>query len=504
MRKTFYINSFTGGVQLVITTVLVFFTLPIFINKLGLELYGVFSLILLIGNINTFVNLGLNAVLIKYLAEQGKCIESDHDILVAYLILLVILLPITLICIYYYNFVLLTILRIPLKYYNTDTVILYILVLIANIPLFIGQISTAIIDAQQKIYITNILQTLYNFLYWGLLLLAITLFNDLKLIGWGFLLSSLVWFIAVIWISIKTWGKISFVGLGRSIKPHIKKQLSYSLKLYLTGVINFFYEPFSKILLAQFVGVGAVGILDISLRVKNQIWNLILRLLYPIFPYISQLTDIERIKSFVNDVEQKIAFLILPLLCTIIFCTRSFIVLWLRKDVEIISSGIIFITSAYLATLVVVPIYQYFQAKGHPGKTVLMQIINVLINGVVFFVFYRSMGYYAIIISNSLAILSSVIICVYYQRKLFNSLIFSNISQLMKFLAILIMMLLAGTLVNKLLPGNLTKLLFFPLFFLLISVLLFRFLKIFNSGDVKKYIGENYLQRILSRILITN
>lgn len=504
MRKTFYINSISGAAQFIIATVFIFFILPVFINKLGIELYGVFSLILLIGNLNTFINLGLNAVLIKYLAEQGKCVESDHDILVAYLILLVFLIPLTLLCLYFNEFILITILKIPLKYFNSDTVILYKLVLIANVPIFIGQISTAILDAQQKIYITNILQTVYNFLYWGLLLLSITLFNDLKMIGWGFLFASMIWFMSVTVISLKSWGRLKFAGFSKALKPHVKKQLSYSLKLYLTGVINFFYEPFSKILLSHFVGVGAVGILDISLRVKNQVWNLILRFLYPIFPFLAQLTDIDKIKAFINDVEQKIAFLLIPILCTVIFCTKPFIELWLKRDVEFISTSIIFITSAYLGTLLVVPIYQYLQAKGHPGKTVVTQISNVLVNGIVFLSFYKLLGYYAIILSNSVAILVSVVICLYFQHKLLNSLIFNNISQLIKYLTIMVSMLIAGIFVNNLITGTLIKLLFFPVFFTLLSVLLFRLFKIFNKNDVNKYIGDNYLQKLISRILIIN
>jgi O-antigen/teichoic acid export membrane protein len=504
MRKTFYINSISGGAQLIITTVLIFFTLPVFINKLGIELYGVFSLILLIGNLNTFINLGLNTALIKFLAEQGKCVESDHDILVAYLILLVLLIPLTLICIYFSNPILISILKIPQKYFNSDTVILYTLLLISNVLLFVGQISSAILDAQQKIYITNILQTIYNFLYWGLLLASLYLYNSFRMIGWSILIASIVWFIAITIISISSWGKIQFIGFRNTAKFHIKKQLSYSLKLYLSGVIGFFYEPFSKILLSQFVSVSSVGYLDIALRIRSQIWNLITRLLYPIFPFIAQLSDHEKLKSFINDIEQKIAFLLLHLLCTVIFCTKPFIDLWLKRDVEIIYTSVVYITTFYLCALVVVPVYQYFQAKGYPGKTVLMQTLNVLVNGIVFFIFYKSMGYYAMVFGNVMAIFSSLILCVYYQKKYLDSLIFSNILQIIKYLSILACLILSGLFVGKFLPSNLTKLLFFPIFFLSFAILLFRIFKIFSEYDIRKYIGDNYLRKVISNILIIN
>ena len=60
---------------------------------LGSESYGVFALVMIAGNLNTFTNLGLTSALVKYLAEQGQTNESRTDIVVNLILIICIILP---------------------------------------------------------------------------------------------------------------------------------------------------------------------------------------------------------------------------------------------------------------------------------------------------------------------------------------------------------------------------------------------------------------------------
>ena len=51
-KKVLINNSISGVCQLVITALLTFFSIPVFIHKLGTDLYGVFALVSVIGNLN--------------------------------------------------------------------------------------------------------------------------------------------------------------------------------------------------------------------------------------------------------------------------------------------------------------------------------------------------------------------------------------------------------------------------------------------------------------------
>ena len=113
MKKILVKNSLFGVGQAIINLLLVFIAIPIFIKMLGSESYGVFALVMVIGNLNTFTNLGLTSALIKYIAEQGKNEESNTDIIVNLVLMIAVILPLTIIVIYFNKFILLDILKVP-------------------------------------------------------------------------------------------------------------------------------------------------------------------------------------------------------------------------------------------------------------------------------------------------------------------------------------------------------------------------------------------------------
>ena len=75
-------NSTFGIVQFVAVAILTFLCVPIFIGKLGVDAYGVFALVSILGNLNFFSSFGLNSALLVFLSKQGKTEESQRDIVV--------------------------------------------------------------------------------------------------------------------------------------------------------------------------------------------------------------------------------------------------------------------------------------------------------------------------------------------------------------------------------------------------------------------------------------
>ena len=112
-KKVLINNSISGVCQLVITALLTFFSIPVFIHKLGTDLYGVFALVSVIGNLNLFTNLGLDVSLTKFIAEQGKSTESDKDILVSLILSSSIIVPVSIIAYLLRSFFLGSLLDIP-------------------------------------------------------------------------------------------------------------------------------------------------------------------------------------------------------------------------------------------------------------------------------------------------------------------------------------------------------------------------------------------------------
>jgi len=494
MRKLLVSNSLSGVLQSFLNIILVFTVIPVFIKMLGVEQYGVFSLIITIGNLNLFTNLGLTSSLIKFLAEQGKVKESHYDIVVAFFITFIILLPITLSVAFFNRFILLKILRIPLSIFQ-DARIFFLFLLSSNFLIILGQVAKAILDSGQKIVITNFIQISYNFVYWGSTLLVLLLGYNLPQIGMASFVAALIWFISITYQALKYWGKLSFTGLSDNYKRIAQKQLSYGSKIYTSGLISFFYVPFSKILISYFIGIQEVGFFDIAVRIKNQLWGVFEKIFYPLYPLLSSIKDKKKLRLLVHDLEQKTFIFIIPLITIIIFVTKPFVTLWLGQNVDIISTSIIFIVTFFMIGVNVLPNYHFLIAKGHAEKTIILQVSNVFFNVLMFFITLKWFGYYAIIIGNVSAIISSFILSLYYQKKYLNSLIFDNWSQVMKLAVLASINIVVGYFLNITLNSDLLKLIFIPFFLALSTFIQYRYFKFFNMEDFERYMGKKFAQK---------
>jgi len=505
MRKLLVKNSLSGVLQSFINMALVFTVIPVFIKMLGTEEYGVFSLIIVVGNLNVFTNLGLTSSLIKFLAEQGKVQESHYDIIITFFLTIGIFLPFTLLAAYFNKFVLLDILTVPANVFDNAKVF-YLFLLGANYLLVSGQVAKAVLDSSQKIVTTNFLQILYNFIYWGLILTVLLLGYHLPQIGMASFTAALIWFISITYKSLQYWGKFSLSGISKNYRRIAKKQLSYGSKIYAGGLIGFFYIPLSKILISHFIGISEVGFFDIALRIKNQLLGIISKIFYPLYPLISSLKDKNKIRLLVHDLEQKTFFFVVPLIIIIIFTTFPFVHLWIGQNVKIISISVILIVSAFmLGSINTLPNYQFLIAKGHADKTIVLQACNVFFNTLLFFTTLKWLGYYAAVAGNVTAIMSSFVLSLYYQKKYLNSLIFDSFEQIIKLGVLAIVNIGLGYLLNLFLISAWTKVIIIPIVLLSNSLLLFRYLRFFTQADILRYTGKNEKMKSIGlKILVIN
>lgn len=495
-------SSSTGVAQFIISTFLVLITIPLFVRFLGIEAYGIFSLVALIGSVNTFANLGLNSALIRFLAEQGKSEESDQDIIVNIIILLLVLCPLTLIGFIFQKGILIHFLNLPLQLLD-DAQWLYNSMLVGNFLVLLGQSFTAILDSQQKIYLTNFFQMVYNIIYWGLILLVISLGYSLKTIALVILVSAIIWFSIVTISALKYWGPLSLNGLrSRGIRS-AKKQLTYGLQIYTGGLINLLYEPLTKIFLSHFLGIKEVGFFDIGLKVRNQVVGLTGKFLAPLYPILSRLTDGEKIRLIVHDIEQKTFFFIMPFIAVILLTMKPIVLVFFHSDTDIIvMTNISILTAFLLGSITIVPMYYFLMAKGHASKTIILQSVNVIVNALMIITLFPWLGYYAILIANAIAILSSFGLSVYYQKLYLNSLIFDSVKQLLVVLVTFTIALSIGYYFSTIIGPNLWKMVSCSSIIVITTVMLYRRFNLINHIDVVRYLGEgNIFSRFTVHIL---
>ncbi|HZL08484.1 MAG TPA: oligosaccharide flippase family protein [Prolixibacteraceae bacterium] len=497
-------NSIIGVIQLILTAILTLLSVPIFIHKLGMELYGIFAIVSVIGNLNLLTNFGLNGALLVYIAKQGKCRESDHDIVVTQIIMVILTVTFTLLAVIFSDFIINDVFKIPVQY-NTESKKLLIFLVFANSILLVGQTYTAIIDANQKIYISNICQFIYSIIYWGGMIISVSLGGNLTTIGLIALGSAIIWFFTVMYFSRRIWGKLEINGVLRNFKRIAKKQLSYGSKIYLSGLAGFMFEPLSKILLSNFIGLNAVAFFEIGSKIRSQLNGLVTKALYPIYPYIANTPKSEVLHKKLFDFSKKIQLIVIPISLIVSFILTYVLKVWLGSQ-NLTQTSIFAITMTTSMLLLSPPsllIYQYLAAKNMADKNLWIQLSSAVVNVVVFFALLNKFGIFAILFSNSLAYVASYFLCNYYQYKYLNVNYRKEATYYLKLISFGLSCTLGSITIRHFIPFSIGDLIIYP-FFVGISFILFvRQQKLITNVDLQLYFGYLPLvKKSLNRLLI--
>ena len=497
-------NSFIGIIQLVLTAILTLISVPIFIHKLGMELYGIFAIVSVIGNLNLLANFGLNGALLVYVAKQGKCRESDQDIIVTQILMFALTSIFTLMAVVFGDFIIHDIFSIPL-HYQIEAKNLFLFLVFANSLLLIGQTYTAIIDAKQKIYITNICQFIYSLIYWGGMITVVALGGQLTMIGVIALISAIIWFILIMVFSKHIWGKLETEGIFINFKKTAKKQLTYGSKIYLSGLAGFMFEPLSKILLSNFIGLNAVALFEIGSKIRGQINGMMTKTLYPIYPYIANTPQNDILHKKLFDLSKKIQLIVIPLSIIVIFIMTILLKLWLGPE-NLLQTSIYVITMSASLLLTAPPallIYQYMAAKNMADKNIWVQMVSVIVNIIFFFALLKKFGIYSILFSNSMSLISSYVLCNYYQYKYLDAKYWKERYFYLKLLIFGITCTLSCVLIRHLVPVSLLDLVIYPIVVGTSFILFVRGQKLINNADLELYIGAiPFLKRKFIRLLI--
>lgn len=504
-KKVLIKNSLFGVLQFIAVAILTFLCVPIFINRLGIDAYGVFALITILGNLNFFSSFGLNSALLVFLSKQGKTEESQRDIVVVLFSTIVIAF---LICSMLYILktpIIENIFAVPAEYIQSSSK-LYDYLLAANFLLIVGQVAVSIIDAMQKIYISNIIQFVYNLIYWLGLIIVVLSGGGLDIVGIPLFASALVWFILIFWKARSSWGSFK---LSQPLRPHFKriliKQFSYGAKIFTAGFFGFFLEPMSKILLSNFCGINLVAYYDIALRIKHQVAGVFQKAAYPLFPYISEQPKSPELNEKIADMSKKIQLLVVFVSLLILFTFPVLVKLWLGEEYTTISLiYIIVITVSYiLFSPPILPIYYYLQSKNMADRNVYMHIGAIVVNIVVFFCFYKYTPLYAILISITLSVFYAYMLGVFYMKKYTDFNVKLEAKYYTKILFwIIFAVAICFAVKSYIIPQTLFDIIVYPLLIIITFIIFTKLGMLINKDDLERYLGlMPKVKNIASKIL---
>ncbi len=415
MKRLIY-NSLSGVLQKILTMVLIFCAIPVFINNLGLDNYGLFSILTILGSLNTFVNFGLQTALLVSLCKQGRTTESNNDIIVSLIFSLICSSLFSITIWLFREPLILKVFSIPQESFQ-NSVDLMLWLLLANVLLLTGQVLIAILQSQHHIVLTNTIQFFYNCIYWGGLIFVVIYCSTFFNIGAVIFLAALFWFLLLLYFSCKRWSYFEVSIRYKDLRNSLIKQVSYGSKVYASGIIGFFFEPFSKVLLSTFTGLDSVALFEIASKVKGNLVDLIYRAVTPLNPIIAEATDENKLSKTLFKLSNWIMLFATQISVLIIFVLPFLMTLWLGNDMneEVGLFSVVLIINTLLFSVSNIPIYCYLLNRNHSHKNILVQLSSIIANAVFFYLFYQVIGAKAILLSNFMGYLFSFLLCKYYQ-----------------------------------------------------------------------------------------
>lgn len=356
--------------------------LPVIIQKIGLDLYGIISLTLLFSGVSSLIDLGLSQAIV--LLSGDKKITSNHVITSAIYINLTIILIISFVFIIL-NYFEVDLLGKDINLTNSEKLWLLVTGFLILIFMLLNNLCKSILEANYFMHVVNLSLALFTpFLYLTIYLLSFFTDNVLVYILTPLIITALLFVFYVVYIKTKT-----DIKLVKVEKKHIKYVLKCSLRFLNLGIINSLIMPVMRYLFILMVAdVGLYAIFDLSFKVAMLANSLIVSLSVPMFAVFSKL--IKEKASEMSKIAFKI-FYISFLVYVVILLGYHFLgevvlsFLSLSENNLDVLYNLIFVLIISLGSVAVVEVfYRYFLGDNQLKKAFLIKL-SVPITSVIFF-----------------------------------------------------------------------------------------------------------------------
>ena len=503
MKRLSLLNAVSGVVQVIINISLSLVIVPVLIHALGLETYGVYALVTAIGSLGIITNFGFNTSLLKFVAEQKDRQESNYDIVVTLIVMGGATLLVAGLCLAFSDVVLQSFLNLSANVTTPAVRSFYTACVLTNVFQMVSQVPSAVLDSRQKVYITNGVQLANGVVRQIAILCSLLIAPDLATVGWILLGSSITGMLLLGWFALRIWGNVSCPGLWRRFIPVASKHFAYGRSIYASVLMFFLYEPVTKVLISRYVGLTEVGYFDIALRIKSLLWSILERLLYPVMPLIAGKRDPADSRRIIEEVQHKLILIVVPVIVATAFLSKPVISVWLGKLLWPVVISVACIVICYLLTLLFVPLYQFLTVRGHPGKTFILQTVNVSVNVLLFAGLVPSCGYYGALAAYCAAVLSSTGLCAYYQWSILGSRPVSSRDWGGKVIKLALGLTILNGLGMFMIQDERLRIIVLMILNIAGTVFLFRRLRLVSAGDVEQYaVGFDRLGSMLEKLLV--
>ncbi len=346
------INVIMSIVQIVVVSGVLFFLYRFLLKTIGVEQFGIWSLVLATTSIMNIANFGLSGSVVKFVAkyvarEEGKNVSG---VIQTAVISLAIIVGLVLIIGY-------PLIKYVLTLVVPEGSIEYAIKILpyALISLWLTMITGVFqsgLDGFQRIYIRNFLR-IGGSIFYAILCFVFAPQNGLIGLAYAQIINSSI-ILVLSWILIRRFFPALPIIPYQWNRTLFKEIISYGVKFQTISITAMFCAPITKVLLSKFGGLSMVGYYEMANRMVQQFRALIVSANRVLVPSIADLQEKnpERIRPVYLTNYNLLFYLALPLYTLIIISTPLISELWIGHYEEVfIIFAILLSTGNFLNTL---------------------------------------------------------------------------------------------------------------------------------------------------------
>lgn len=380
-KKLVVINVITSGGQVVFIGIVYFLLYRFLLARLGVELLGVWSVVLSTSSLANLANFGVADSVIRFVAlyaGEGDKNKMHQLIFTASLFLCGLFLLIALIIFPFADVILKSVL--PVKYLHEALLILpYSLAcLVFN---GINGVFASVLDGMQKHYIRSTVFSLSSIILLAGAYLLVPRFN-LQGVAFAQVIQSLFTLVACsICVIIQTkynpfkwhWNKVIF-----------KQIFSYGVKFQFISIAAMLNEPITKILLGKFGGMAFVGYYEMANRLIMQVRGVVVSGTQSLIPVMVNLSkNINDVQAFYKKVFSNVLFFSLTAMCIVVLGGHLISFYWIGQFQPVFYFTLIVLAVSTLINLLIGPAYFFYMAEGNLNILIKLHLILGISNAVI-------------------------------------------------------------------------------------------------------------------------
>jgi len=320
-KRQILINAIISVIQIVAVSLLIFILYRYLLNSIGIELLGIWSLILATTSITQIANLGLSGSIVKFVAKYIARGEDENvsDVIQTATLSVAIIISIFLLIGYPVIKWIIGIV-VPKEFFSQSIIILPFVLLVFWLMTITG-VFHAGLDGFQRIDLRGILLIVGTTLQLGLCFAFVPAYGLLG-VAYAQVIQSFIILIGS-WLFLKRCLPELPLFPYRWNKKIFKELIGYGINFQIISIAVVLYDPVTKALLSKFGSLLMVGYYEMASKIIQQARSLIVSANQVLVPAIADLH--EKNPAMINDVYltsyQLLFYLSLPLYSIIIACT---------------------------------------------------------------------------------------------------------------------------------------------------------------------------------------